>query len=159
MRLLLGRRTAGRADAADPNLTNANLMGLNFAGEGIVGPNLNDLPKKLAEKKFTRRDILREIIHPSEVINENFKTYQIETTKGELVTGVIVSQDDKVIRVVINPQLKPREIPIKEIEAKHEAKISLMPEGLLATMTKEEILDLLAYIISGADQNHSAFRK
>jgi hypothetical protein len=45
-------------------------------------PDLNELPKKLAEKKFSRQDILREIIRPSEVINENFKTYQIETSKA-----------------------------------------------------------------------------
>jgi putative heme-binding domain-containing protein len=124
-----------------------------------IGPDLNELPKKLAEKKFSRQDILREIIRPSEVINENFKTYQIETIKGELFTGVIVSQDDKVIRIVTNPLEKPKEIPIKDIDEKRETKVSLMPEGLLTTLSKDEILDLLAYITTGADPEHRAFKK
>jgi putative heme-binding domain-containing protein len=124
-----------------------------------IGPDLNELPKKLAEKKFSRPDILREIIRPSEVINENFKTYQIETIKGELVTGVIVSQDDKVVRIVTNPLEKPKEIPIKDIDEKRESKVSLMPEGLLTTLSKDEILDLLAYITTGANPEHPTFKK
>ena len=32
-----------------------------------------------------------------------------------------------------------------------ESKVSIMPEGLLNTMTKSEILDLLAYLISGGE--------
>jgi putative heme-binding domain-containing protein len=124
-----------------------------------IGPDLNDLPKKLAEKKFSRHDILREIIRPSEVINENFKTYQIETIKGEMVSGVIVSQDDKVVRIVTNPLEKPKEIAVKDIDEKRESKVSLMPEGLLTTLSKDEILDLLAYIITGADPENAAFKK
>jgi putative heme-binding domain-containing protein len=115
---------------------------------GILGPNLNELPKKLAEKKFTRRDILREMLHPSDVINENFKTYQVITSRGEVITGVVVSQDQNVIRVLGNPLEKPREIPVNDIDEKIESKISMMPEGLLNTLSKDEILDLFAYILS-----------
>ena len=118
---------------------------------GILGPNLNELPKKLAEKKFTQRDILREILHPSDVINENYKTYQIVTTKGEVITGVIVKQGKETIQVLGNPLEKPREIAISDIEEKIESKISMMPEGLLTTLSKDEILDLLAYIMSGGE--------
>jgi putative heme-binding domain-containing protein len=124
-----------------------------------IGPDLNDLPKKLAEMKFSRQDILREIIRPSEVINQDFKTYQIETLKGELFTGVIVSQDDKTIRLVTNPLEKPKEIAIKDIDEKRESKVSLMPEGLLTTLTKDEILDLLTYITTGADPENAAFKR
>jgi putative heme-binding domain-containing protein len=126
---------------------------------GILGPNLDELPKKLAEKKFTRKDVLREILHPSEVINENFKTYQIVTTKGEVITGVIVSQDPRLIRVLGNPLEKPREIAVTDIEEKMESKISLMPEGLLTTLSKDEILDLLAYIMAGGEQRRNGAAK
>jgi hypothetical protein len=34
-----------------------------------------------------------------------------------------------------------------------------MPEGLLTTLTKEEILDLMAYILSGANPRAPAFGK
>jgi hypothetical protein len=34
-----------------------------------------------------------------------------------------------------------------------------MPEGLLQLMTKDEVLDLVAYTLSGGDPKHEAFRK
>jgi len=38
------------------------------------------------------------------------------------------------------------------------SKISPMPAGLFNRMKKEEILDLLAYLISGGDARHEYFR-
>jgi hypothetical protein len=32
-----------------------------------------------------------------------------------------------------------------------------MPKGLLDRLTKEEILDLMAYVLSGANPKHKAF--
>ena len=51
------------------------------------------------------------------------------------------------------------EIAKDDIDERDESKVSIMPKGLLNTMTKDEILDLLAYIISGANPEHPAFRK
>ena len=39
------------------------------------------------------------------------------------------------------------------------SKTSPMPKGLLGRMTKEEILDLVAFLISGGDSSHPAFKK
>ncbi|HYT87857.1 MAG TPA: HEAT repeat domain-containing protein, partial [Gemmataceae bacterium] len=124
---------------------------------GIIGPDLNEIYKKLTDKKYTHGELLRDLIEPSKVINEKFKTWIIETGKGELVTGVIVSEDKKTIKVVINPQLPPREIAVDDIAEKRESKLSLMPQGLLVTLDRDEILDLLAYVASGADPEHPAF--
>jgi hypothetical protein len=35
--------------------------------------------------------------------------------------------------------------------------ISMMPPGLINTMNKEDILDLLAYLISGGNRKHELF--
>ena len=35
----------------------------------------------------------------------------------------------------------------------------MMPPGLVNTMTKEDIQDLLAYLISGGDPEHKLFKK
>jgi ribosome assembly protein YihI (activator of Der GTPase) len=37
----------------------------------------------------------------------------------------------------------------KDIESIENSKVSPMPEGLLNTLQKDEILDLLAYLLSG----------
>ena len=44
-----------------------------------------------------------------------------------------------------------------DVAEKRESKISLMPQGLLVTLDRDEILDLLAYIASGGDPEHPAF--
>jgi hypothetical protein len=45
----------------------------------------------------------------------------------------------------------------KEIEELVVSKTSAMPSGLLNRMTEDEILDLVAYIISGGDPQHELF--
>lgn len=45
------------------------------------------------------------------------------------------------------------------VDKRAASKISPMPEGLVNTFTKEEILDLIAYLESGSRENAAAFRK
>ncbi|HLJ11872.1 MAG TPA: PVC-type heme-binding CxxCH protein [Planctomycetaceae bacterium] len=129
-----------------------------MAGQGgAVGPDLAEVKTKIAEKKHTPESVLREMIEPSKVIDPKFKTYIIETTRGEVVSGIIVSQTDKTLKVQANPDAPPRELALTDVDEKIESKVSLMPEGLLVTLTKDEILDLLAYVLSGGDPNSPAF--
>ena len=44
---------------------------------------------------------------------------------------------------------------VKSIEP---SKVSPMPPMLLAMLTKEEILDLVAYVLSGGDRANAAFK-
>jgi putative heme-binding domain-containing protein len=48
-------------------------------------------------------------------------------------------------------------ILVTDIEQQIVSKVSLMPEGLVNTLTREELLDLLFYVESAADPNHTAF--
>jgi hypothetical protein len=45
-----------------------------------------------------------------------------------------------------------------EIDARMKSPSSIMPKGLLDKMTLEEVLDLLAYVVSGADPKHKVFQ-
>jgi putative heme-binding domain-containing protein len=128
--------------------------------EGVaIGPDFTELPKKLAEKKLSRLDVLREIVEPSKVIDDKYRTWIIETVRGEQITGVIVHQDAKIVRIVTNPLIKPIEIPAGDIDDKRPTKISMMPDGLLVTLNLDEILDLYAYIVTGGDASQPAFRR
>ena len=49
------------------------------------------------------------------------------------------------------------EIPREDIEEQMLSEISIMPTGLLNTLQKEEILDLLAYVEAGGQEDHPAF--
>jgi hypothetical protein len=50
-------------------------------------------------------------------------------------------------------------VPVKrsEVEESQVSKTSMMPEGLLDTLTKEEILDLMAYLKSGGNPQSALF--
>jgi hypothetical protein len=47
----------------------------------------------------------------------------------------------------------------KEVESIELSKVSPMPPMLLSMLKKEEILDLVAYILSGGDKSHGMFAK
>lgn len=129
-----------------------------MAGQGgAVGPDLAEVKKKVAEKKHTPESVLREMIEPSKVIDQKFKTYIIETKAGGVLSGIIVRQTDKALTLQSAADSPPREVALSDIEEKIESKLSLMPEGLLVTLSKDEILDLLAYILSAGDVRHGIF--
>jgi putative heme-binding domain-containing protein len=118
-----------------------------LAGHGVnLGPDLAESTKKLGGEA-----LLREIIEPSTKIHEKFQNYQIASSDGRLVTGVIVKEDDAEYQVVTNlltPHTVTR-IRKNAVDEKTASKISPMPEGLLNILTREEILDLHAFLESG----------
>ena len=129
---------------------------------GKVGPDLAEVQKKLADQKLTLPKLVESLVHPSQEIPEKYRTQIIVTTEGKLFSGVIVDQDDKLLKLTANPlekDAKVTQIPKADIDEQDESKVSIMPEGLLNTMTRDEILDLIAYIISGANPEHPAFRQ
>jgi hypothetical protein len=63
------------------------------------------------------------------------------------------------VQVIENPlaSTKPLVLKAGEIDKKEASKISPMPKGLLDKLTREEILDLLAFVVAGGDPKHKAF--
>jgi hypothetical protein len=47
----------------------------------------------------------------------------------------------------------------KNIESMKPSKVSMMPTGLLDTLKEDEVLDLMAYMLSRGDRNHAMFKK
>jgi putative heme-binding domain-containing protein len=122
---------------------------------GAIGPDLTAVATR-----FKRQDILESCTEPSKVLSEQYMNTAIATDDGRVIIGRIVNEDDE--QVVIRTQpLEPETATIKksEIESRKLSKISPMPVGLLNTFTKEEILDLLAYLESLGDSKHPNFEK
>jgi putative heme-binding domain-containing protein len=127
-----------------------------YGGEGMAfGPDLAG-----AANRFSRRDLLESILFPSKAVDEKYRGAIIETSTGSVIVGQVVGGDPQYITISTNP-LEPEKvvkIARSEIESQAVAAISTMPSGMLNTLSKEEILDLLAYLESGADPNHRNFR-
>src|SRR5438132_1734449 len=119
------------------------------------GPDLSKLDPKLKPV-----DILKDILEPSFRINEKYYSYAIETNAGKLITGLILEETPDAIKVIENPLAKTESILIKksDIAEKKKSDTSMMPKGLLDKLTREEILDLVAYIVSRGDEHHKYFQ-
>jgi putative heme-binding domain-containing protein len=122
---------------------------------GSVGPDLTAVGSR-----FSRRDILESILAPSKVVMEQFQNTTIFKKDGDDVSGRIVEEDDKRVVLITNPLTGDRaEVMKKDISRREHSKLSPMPEGLVNVLTKDEILDLVAYLESGGLATHAAFRK
>ncbi|MBV8880163.1 MAG: c-type cytochrome [Planctomycetaceae bacterium] len=125
-----------------------------FGNEGgAVGAELT-----AASSKYTRRDILESILEPSKVISEQYMNTMIMTTSGRILDGRVLEENAE--RLVLQPNpLQPEKVEIKkkDIDKRAPSKVSPMPQGLVNNFTKDEILDLLAYIESAGKKDHPAF--
>ena len=70
---------------------------------------------------------------------------QILETKDDVVTGNIVREDASAVVMKLNALLEQR-IPRSDIKSVKPGAVSVMPEGLDAVLTREELLDLLAFL-------------
>ena len=127
-----------------------------LSGEGnLFGPEL----AKLDDKKLTPEAILRSIVEPSKEIDEKFRSKIFVLDDGRAITGMVVKETDDQIELVINPLAKdkPTVIDVDAIEAEKDSEVSLMPKGLLDRLSREEILDLIAYVFAKADAKHEIY--
>jgi putative heme-binding domain-containing protein len=112
------------------------------------------------DPKFKSVDMLKDMIEPSFRINEKFQTWSIEVKSGKKYTGLIVEETKDLVKLVENPLVKaePIEIKLSDIAERTKSPISTMPKGLLDKLTKDEILDLFAYVWSKANKDHELFK-
>ncbi len=123
---------------------------------GMTGPDLTS-----AGRRYSAHDLLDQVINPSKVINEQFSAITVLTAAGLTHTGVIVNLngDSMTINTDLTNPNQQVSIDRKEIEELIISKVSPMPEGLFNKMTRTEVLDLVAYLISGGDAKHDFFSK
>ena len=122
---------------------------------GSVGPDLTAVASR-----FSQRDILESILEPSKVISEQFANTEVILNNGEALTGRVVSET--VDKLVIRPSMlapEMREIRKADIKSREISKVSPMPPGLLDILTKNEILDLLAYLEAAGHANGAPFKR
>jgi putative heme-binding domain-containing protein len=113
-----------------------------------VGPDLT-----MVASRFGRRDLLESILEPSQVVAEVHRNVMVTKNNESVVLGRIVQNDFRASTLTLstNP-FAPSElvtIPKSEIRSWEESPVSPMPPALLDSLTKEEINDLLGFLISG----------
>jgi putative heme-binding domain-containing protein len=120
-----------------------------------IGPDLTKL-----DPKWTHVEILKEMLEPSAQINEKYQSYILTLESGKTLTGMIVSESIDGVKVIENPLAKADPVVIrpKEIIERERATVSIMPKGLLDKLSRDEILDLVAYIAARGNREHPLFK-
>jgi putative heme-binding domain-containing protein len=144
LKLLTGS-AAAKGDAARGRLafTKASCVKCHKYGtEGqSIGPDLTTL-----SQRFQRKDMIEAIVDPSKVISDQYRSQLLVTTTGQTVAGIVAEQGDT-LTVTLQDAAQ---VTLKkaEIEERFASLVSVMPEGLLDALTKEEIVDLFTYLES-----------
>jgi putative heme-binding domain-containing protein len=105
--------------------------------------------------KYTRDVILQSILEPSATLNGQYFHTTFTLKNGTRVTGSIVETLDKKIVVaplMMTPQVTV-EVAVADVKSEAPSAVSPMPAGLLNELTREEIVELLAFLESGGDRN------
>jgi len=122
---------------------------------GSVGPDLTGVAGR-----FSPRDLLESIVLPSKSVSDQYAAVTIATLDGRVLTGRIVNLNgDKMM--VNTDMLDPNAMTAVDRNQVAETKasaVSMMPEGLLNTLSKDEVLDMLAYLLSRGDRSSKMFR-
>ena len=121
---------------------------------GNVGADLSK-----AGEEYPGAELLRQVLDPSAKIKDDFRVVAVFLKNDERVKGMIVKRDGDTIQLAENLQAPTKTMEIKKADIARvtPSDVSPMPTGLLVMLTRDEILDLLAYIASRGDKNHRAF--
>lgn len=127
-----------------------------MAGEGGgTGPDLTG-----AGSRFSRSDWLDNLLEPSKVISDQYQDTEVLTTDGELYVGRIERDDATGITLRrLPPQEDTLDLAREQIERRRLYPYSRMPAGLLDVLSEDDLRDLAAFVLSGANPASPEFRK
>jgi putative heme-binding domain-containing protein len=126
-----------------------------LAKGGAVGPDLTAVGSR-----FSAHDILESIVEPSKVISEQYLSYLFTMKDGSVIGGQVTEENHYLVTLIVDPFNGTKQnIPKGNIVKKEASPVSIMPPGLLSTMSQDEVFDLIAYLQSGGNEKSPAFAK
>jgi len=121
---------------------------------GRSGPKLGALAQR-----YSLRDILVSICEPSDSVSDQYQASVVKLKNGSMLYGRLIYQNDQEVAVASNPYdfSKLSKAPADQVESIQPSQTSLMPPATIALMNKDELADLVAYLLSGGDEKHEVF--
>ncbi|MDE2924708.1 MAG: hypothetical protein OYL92_05230 [Acidobacteriota bacterium] len=109
------------------------------------GPDLSTVVKR-----FRRGEVLESIMFPSRVISDQYQAVDVELDDGGLHSGMVV-EDTAERLTLINANGDRLDLDKARIRSREPSALSIMPEGLLDTMTLSDLASLIRFLDEGAD--------
>jgi putative heme-binding domain-containing protein len=109
-------------------------------GQGAdLGPNMTQVGTRLPPLK-----LVESIIDPNAEVDPKYLSTLVITDDGKSITGLLVSETEQ--ELVIFDGKEQKKISVDSIEERVKLKQSSMPEGLAATLSPTEFLDVIEYM-------------
>lgn len=135
-----------KGDAANGAKVYNDPKGANCAACHIMGDKGRDIGPPLNTIGEKGKDILFEsILLPSVAIQHGFHSIVVRTKSSGVKSGILVEDNDEKITIK-DTNGEFIDIPAADVAKKIEQKMSLMPQGLVSTMTLQELVDLIEYL-------------
>jgi putative membrane-bound dehydrogenase-like protein len=109
---------------------------------GRVGPDLSGVNNK------TKEELLTSILNPSYAIEPHYVHYIVTTKDGQIHDGVIANETPGSITLRGGTE-NDESILRTNIAEVRASSVSLMPEGLEQSMSRQDIADVIAYLRAG----------
>jgi len=111
--------------------------------------------------RYSVRDVLEKVVNPNKFVSDQYAAVVFTMKDGKSITGRIVNHNGDTITVMTNMLDPNGTVPVsaKKVDTIEKSKVSMMPEGLLNTFKEDEILDLVAYLLSRGDRDNKMFQK
>jgi putative heme-binding domain-containing protein len=109
---------------------------------GKVGPDLS----KIGAIR-TGRDLLESIVFPSASFVRSYEPFVVSTTEGHVFSGYLSRETSDAIHLMLADRTE-RRIPRSIVDEFAPGRVSIMPQGLEAQLTRQELTDLIAYLVS-----------
>lgn len=106
---------------------------------GLVGPDMTSIGAS-AQVDY----LIESMVNPNKAIKENYHSIVVTTDDGKVFNGIKVRQDNNEL-VLRDAEDRLINISVKKIEEQKNGK-SLMPEGLVDSLTQGELLDLVRFL-------------
>jgi putative heme-binding domain-containing protein len=117
---------------------------LSHEGKGIVlGPAITTFAAAGSES------LLGNILNPNKEVAPQFQAFTFELKSGEFLVGIIESESAEEVTMKMPGGLN-RTFPRSQVQSMKGLGQSLMPEGLEASLTVDEMKDLLSYLAAPA---------
>lgn len=108
----------------------------------LVGPDLTSVGRR-----FLRRDLLRSIVEPSAALDDKYRQTVVVTDDGRTITGMPLEENSDTLVLAVDPLgVQTATIAKSAIVDRRLSPVSPMPTGLADTLTRDELLDLLAWL-------------
>lgn len=121
---------------------------------GAVGPDLTQLGTR-----FTPKDMLEAIIHPSKTISDQYAATVFYLKNGSSVLGRLTNEDATKYYISQNPFAPEtvRTLLKKDVTKTRVSDVSIMLPGMINSLNAEELKDLIAYLMSGGNKDNAVY--